>query len=298
MNKFNFIFKKSFWKNVLAVLLVVVLAAGFIAGGVALGKYIKDKKTTVTTIWERGAIAADGRVDSNNNSIHTKELFECRGLEIEPKLDANVKYRVAFYDSNKDFIEMTDYRSSKMKAEEVPFFAQYARVEVNAGVEDGTKVEIGLLKITSYSKQVKIRVDKKQSTLAARVQEITLTGNVASIDGVGYVGAQTGEYVYSSASPYVISALIDVSDANFAIVKVKTSSLTSKVRANSYVLPAICGYKVQDGAVIGNYLNTSYITCSSIDDCTYICYNVSDCEEFSLAVEEASSEVLEVYLFN
>ena len=35
MNKFNFIFKKSFWKNVLAVVVVAILCAGIIGGGIA-----------------------------------------------------------------------------------------------------------------------------------------------------------------------------------------------------------------------------------------------------------------------
>ena len=48
MNKFNFIFKKSFWKNVLAVVVIAILCAGIIGGGIALGKYIKDKKKSPT----------------------------------------------------------------------------------------------------------------------------------------------------------------------------------------------------------------------------------------------------------
>ena len=147
MNKFNFIFKKSFWKNVLAVVVVAILCAGIIGGGIALGKYIKDKKKSPTLLWERGAIADDGKVNNDKNSIHTKDLFECRGLEITPSLESGVTYVVAFYDDNENFLVKTDARSDKFTSSNVPLFAKYARVEINAGFEDGEKVEISLVKI-------------------------------------------------------------------------------------------------------------------------------------------------------
>lgn len=295
MNKFNFIFKKSFWKNVLAVFLVVVLAAGVIGGGIALGKYIKDKKTTVTTIWERGVIAADGRVDSNNNSIHTKDLFECRGLEIEPKLDANVTYRVAFYDSNKEFLEMTDYRTTKFKSSELSLFAQYARVEINAGVVDGEKVEIGLLKITSYSKQLKIKVDKKQQSLSARLNVISMN-NVAESRGEGWVFPDTSFSQYKTG--FFWTNEIDVTDANTMVVKLKTETLNHRIQAaQGEIFSGFFYYSIEDGVMVYTGDVNTVVVSGSNDGYSYLSVNVAALDTVVIATDETSASEIEVYLF-
>ena len=293
MNKFNFIFKKSFWKNVLAVVVVAILCAGIIGGGIALGKYIKDKKTTVTTIWERGAIAAtDGKVNSDKNSIHTKELFECRGLEIEPDLDSSVTYAIAFYDSDKNFLEKTEYLSGKFYSSDVPFFAQFARVEVNAGIQDGEKVEIGLLKIMSYSKQVKIRVDKNQRTLKARLDGIEQE-NVLTMRGAGWIDYETHDFS-SYATAFYFSDEVDVSSFDIAIIKVKTTTLSNKVRAsNGTVVEVFRILDLSTNGVMPALKDYSVITID--EDYSYVLVNVKNVSTIALRVDEASSEVVELY---
>ena len=297
MNKFNFIFKKSFWKNVLAVVIVAILCAGIIGGGIALGKYIKDKKKSPTVTWERGVISAtDGKVNSDKNSIHTKDFFECRGLEIQPDLESSVTYAVAFYDVDQNFLSKTDYMSKKLTASDVPFFAQFARVEINAGYQDGEKVEIGLLKIVSYSKQVKIRVDKKQSTLASRTVNLDAE-NVVVMQGQGW-WRDTHEFD-SYNSNFYWSEGIDTSDSNILIVKVKNESVSNKVSTAAF------GGAVYSGFFIKAYSpNVSFFDGSDLylirsdEEYSYYSLNVKDYTLVYIAVDEASSEVLEAYLFN
>jgi len=262
MNKFNFIFKKSFWKNVLAVFLVVVLAAGVIAGGIALGKYIKDKKTTVTTIWERGAISAtDGKVNNDKN-----------------------------------FLSKTDYMSKKFTASDVPFFAQFARVEVNAGYQDGEKVEISLLKIVSYSKQVKIRVDKKQSTLASRTVNLDAE-NVVEMEGQGW-WRDTHEFD-SFNSNFYWSDGIDTSDSNVMIVKVKKESVSNKISTSAHGGVVYSGFFIKAYSPnVSVFDGADLYLIRSDEEYSYYSLNVKDYNLVYIAVDEASSEVLEAYLFN
>lgn len=297
MNKFNFIFKKSFWKNVLAVVLVAILCAGIIGGGIALGKYIKSAKKSPTLNWGRGALDNTGKYYESNNSIYTKDMFECRGLEITPDFGSQVTYKVVFYDENGEFLSITTPSTQKFHSQSVPLFAKYARIEINAGTVDGEKVEIGLLDILKYSKQVSVKVDKKQSTLRSRLYQIE-SENCVTMQGEGLLNPQTCEFTSNSNSNIFLSNSIDVSTAKTLVVKVDSLTLQSQVNCVGQVLPGFVYYMYSNGSLVGNFANTDYSVVADLDGFSYVVLNVVNVDTVYIGVDETSSETVEAYLFN
>jgi hypothetical protein len=295
MNKFNFIFKKSFWKNVLAVVVVAILCAGIIGGGIALGKYIKSAKKSPVLNWGRGALDNTGKYYETNNSIYTKDMFECRGLEIMPDFGSQVTYKVVFYNDEGEFLSIVDMGTKKFNSVQVPLFAKYARVEINAGVVDGDKVEIGLLDILKYSKQVSIKVDKKQSTLNSRLSKIE-ADNVVTMRGQGFMDPQFN-FTSDSSAPIYFANSIDVSTMSNVVVKVKTTTLSHQTVLNGNAIPGFVFYKVKNGSIVEYYGSTSYNVVYTDGEFSYISMSVVNADTLYIGCDVDSSEVMECYLF-
>ena len=297
MKKLNFIFKKSFWKNVLAVSLILILCAGVIGGGIALGKYIKASKKTPIVTWNRGTLDSNGQYKESKNSIYTKDMFECRGLEITPDLASGVTYRVAFYDDNGEFLSMTPASATKTASQTVPLFAKYARVEINAGVdEDGEAVEIGLLSILKYSKQISIKVDKKQTSLKSRLNKIAANDLYEGL-GEGWTFPD-GEFSAYETGCYW-SDKLDVSDAKTVVVKVKTTTLSHMIQTpGGAVFNGFFYYSFENGEMryVGD--SNTVIRVGSEGEFTYLSINVVNIDTLVIVVDEASSTDVEAYFFN
>ena len=167
MSKFRRKFK---WKNILSFVLVGVLLVGSVAGLGAV--FNKDTKTISSTAFAVGGINAQGNYEKTDLSIYTKDMFECKGLSIEPNFEATGTYKVFYYDENKNFIVATNALNSEdgtYNKGDTYTLAKYARVMITPDVptdDEGNEVEdfkIRFYEVTSYASDYKITVAKKQS---------------------------------------------------------------------------------------------------------------------------------------
>ena len=67
-----------------------------------------------------------GKVIDSNQNIVMKNLGNVDGMEITLDEDAQITYKVAFYDENKDFVSITDKQSTDFDAESIPATAKYS----------------------------------------------------------------------------------------------------------------------------------------------------------------------------
>ena len=163
-------FRNIPWKNILIISLALVLGAGAIAG---ITSIVKEEKTTINaTAFKRGALNDLGFYIESDQSIYTKDLIECQGLEIEPDFETMGTYQVYYYDSNKQFIGKTDKINSQTDGVYVKGdnyrFAKYCRIVITPDPgkdEDGDVVEdyaIKFYEVAGIAGKYKISVDKEQ----------------------------------------------------------------------------------------------------------------------------------------
>lgn len=163
-------FRNIPWKNILIIGLVVVLGVGAIAGISAIAK--NEKKTISSTAFKRGAIDQNGFYIESDNSLYTKDLIECQGLEIAPDFESTGTYQVFYYDSNKQFLGATEVLDSQSDGVYVKgdnfAVAKYCRIMITPETpkgEDGHVIEdykIKFYEIAGIAGKYKISVDKEQ----------------------------------------------------------------------------------------------------------------------------------------
>ena len=101
-----------------------------------------------------------GKVIDSNQNIVMKNLGNVDGMEITLDEDAQITYKVAFYDENKDFVSITDKQSTDFDAESIPATAKYFRVVITPNQVDGENVTVTLLNMANYTSQIDITFNK------------------------------------------------------------------------------------------------------------------------------------------
>ena len=176
MKKFKV--KKQF-KNILGIVLGCILLFGAIFGLVSLLN--KEKKTTSvsSSVFEIGGLNASGKYKETTESIYTKDMIECMGLDIKADFDSMVTFKVFFYDVNGDYLSSTSSLDSEFNS--APTIARYCRIVITPK-ED---TEVKWYEVSKYAKQIKITIDAKQE-----FPYIT-ENDIYSLYGVNYAWDET-----------------------------------------------------------------------------------------------------------
>ena len=253
-------FRNIPWKNILIISLALVLGAGAIAG---ITSIVKEEKTTINaTAFKRGALNDLGFYIESDQSIYTKDLIECQGLEIEPDFEVIGNYRVYYYDANKNYLGATKLFSAQedgvyVKGEEFPY-AKYCRIVITPTPEkdeDGHVEEdfkINFYEVAGYANKYKIRANKDQT-------KVTISQNlfIASEEYKGFLfDAET--LGIADHDEYSMSEWIDTQGASR--VKIVCPANIASSRTNNRVffgnddVPFLCvtydfytDYKLVDG---------------------------------------------------
>ena len=97
-----------------------------------------------------------GTIDSTTGKYVASE----ESIYMEVDEDAQVTYKVAYYNEDKAFISMTDALSGDLDAETIPESASYFRVIITPNAVDGEDVKISILNASSYANQITVSYEK------------------------------------------------------------------------------------------------------------------------------------------
>ena len=145
---------------VTAIILLVIGAVIF--GCVKI--FGNETKTISVTEFSVGGLDEFGEFERNDRALITKEMFECRGLTVEPDIESTSTYKIFFYNMDKEFLESTS-ATSRVYSGEVPVAARYARVMIIPAIPEGEDAErwkIGFFEKFGIANDIEITVDKKQ----------------------------------------------------------------------------------------------------------------------------------------
>ena len=110
--------------------------------------------------WSVGNVGADGKIVESKESIYTRELNLVEGMEITYADEATVKYKVVFYDEDKNYISTTEDISKDYDSTSTPETAKYFRVIVTPRQVDGENVKINSFTAFKYANQLEIVYNK------------------------------------------------------------------------------------------------------------------------------------------
>ena len=199
-------FRNIPWRNILIIGLVAVLGIGAVVGITSIVK--EDMKEISATAFKRGAIDQNGFYVESENSIYTKDLIECQGLEIAPDFEAGGHYQVFYYAPDKSFIGSTILLNCQsdgvyVKGESFPL-AKYCRIMITpeSPKDDyGNTIEdykIKFYEVAGIANKFTISVNKSQSANNGYSDYEIIGKNVAFYHaGLNQVGME-----YTGPQPY------------------------------------------------------------------------------------------------
>lgn len=146
-------------EKILFVVLALVMIAVCIVMVSKVNK-LESKKTVGAFSFEIGSLTSEGVEVKNTGSIRLKKAINADGLEIKLAEDANVKYKVFFYEVDEDgkevFISASEELSADFDATTIPANAELCKVVITP-VGDA---EVDLLEVEGYAKQLTISYNK------------------------------------------------------------------------------------------------------------------------------------------
>lgn len=137
---------------IVVFVLIAVLSVGLICTVCSLNRNIKTRDIAWTE-YSVGAFDESGKiVEDDKSSLITKDFITVEGMKIELEEDAEITYKVFFYNEDQEFI------SSQEGETEIVEGAKYMRIQITPTAdEDG---EISLLEKSGYAKQLSVTVNK------------------------------------------------------------------------------------------------------------------------------------------
>lgn len=116
----------------------------------------KDETKEISSLaYKIGALDDNGAFVKNTASIVSKDFISSDGLTIKLQENAEVSYKVYFYDADKNFVSASEAQSADY-AGTIPENSKYAKIVVTP-LHDA---EVSIFEICGYAKQLTVTVNK------------------------------------------------------------------------------------------------------------------------------------------
>ena len=120
--------KKPKWKWITAGIVILLLVAAVTVLAVTLAKV--PVGTLTATEYKIGTLSVNGNFEESKNAVVTKDFVNAENFSVKLTKEAKVTYKIAFYDADKDFIEMTEKLSENYNPTSLPEGTMYFKLTV------------------------------------------------------------------------------------------------------------------------------------------------------------------------
>lgn len=291
-------------KKTLKTILLGALGIGAIVGVASgINTLVEKNDTELKTIHPIFAVGGlnetDGKYELSNDTLYTKDAFECNGLQVTLAFDNYIDYQVFFYESDGDFISATELISGN-EAIVVPSLATHARIELTPNWDEmgddyanAKNQVVKWYETTKYSSQIEIKVNKIGLLESIEQGQVRTT-----LLGQGNYSFSKG-FTADTSKPGYFFTIGNVSKYNEVILKVKTSSIGKKVQFDeSNQIFSVILYDLQSEQLI-NLSDTSTSGFNAIyqeGEFTYVSYDIKNINELVVQCTNADVDTLEVYM--
>ncbi len=154
------IFKNKKINNLFTGISVLLIIGLLVALCVNVGKLNTSRKVTNLDYAITSISSTTGKDVDSNLHISMKNKKAVDGLSIKLSDNAQITYKVAFYDEDGAFVSMTTAQSADFDNSNIPSTAKTFRVEITPNQVDGKDVTITIWNISNYTAQLTIVYNK------------------------------------------------------------------------------------------------------------------------------------------
>ena len=192
IKKINWKSKKT-WKNILCVTLACVTIVGALVGLSALFRKADENTKEINPTYVIGGLTEQGKYLETEESIYTKDAFECQGLDIELDFRSNISYRVFFYDKTNNFLSSTSKLVDNYDETTTPTMAQFARIVITPNEDD----KISWYEKNGYADQLTITIGKvqKDTVVEENFDKYSLSSQNFTVTEKVYYSTSSFDYV-------------------------------------------------------------------------------------------------------
>ena len=137
-------------------LFLIVLAGGLIATVVKLNGSIKTKEIGSSAYAVGTLNTTTGKYEENASSIYTKDFITVDGLTVKVKENANVSYKLFFYNKDQEFISATEKLTADMNSTSVVSNAKYFKIVITPNADP----KLSFFDVAKYAERVSVTVNK------------------------------------------------------------------------------------------------------------------------------------------
>lgn len=154
------IFKNKKINNLFTGISALLIIGLLVALCVNVGKLNTSRKVTNLDYAITSISSTTGKDVDSNLHISMKNKKAVDGLSIKLSDNAQITYKVAFYDEDGAFVSMTTAQSADFDNSNIPSTAKTFRVEITPNQVDGKDVTITIWNISNYTAQLTIVYNK------------------------------------------------------------------------------------------------------------------------------------------
>ena len=153
--------RKKTLKTILWV--VVGILALFLIVGLFNPIVDEDGRVELNLQYEIGALDEQGKYKSSETTIYS-EMFDCKGLNVELDFDAEVTYKIFYYDADGKFVFVSEELDDDYNVENSVEEAVQARIVIYP-VSDDEDFKLNFFTKIKYANQLTVKVYEDQKTV-------------------------------------------------------------------------------------------------------------------------------------
>ena len=148
-------FKIGKFGVIYALIAILSVSVMFVSIKVLSNEKTKTLGSNVFT-YSIGLLDESGEYEKGTSSIYTKDYYSVDGLTIELKEDADVTYKLFFFDEDKEYVSSTSDLSATFDNTKIPEKAEYFKIVITPTND----AEVSLFEVNNYAKQLTVTIDK------------------------------------------------------------------------------------------------------------------------------------------
>lgn len=143
-------------KWIVVFLLLIVIGGGLIATVVKLNNSIKTVDIGSSAYSVGTLSTTTGEYVEDTSAIYTKDFIKVEGLTIKVKQDANISYKLFFYDSEKEFLSASEALTTDTNSTAVVTNAKYFKIMITPNADN----DVSVFEVSKYADRLTVTVNK------------------------------------------------------------------------------------------------------------------------------------------
>ena len=151
--------KREKRKVFLIAISIILSIVTFIATMIGLNNLATTEKLNRAD-YSIGTISETGSIIDSKKSAYTKDMYNAEEIKITLDENAQITYRVVFYDEDENFVSTTENLTEDYNVATTPENAKYFRVVITPNQVDEEDVKLNIFNVNKYTSMLEVEYKK------------------------------------------------------------------------------------------------------------------------------------------